>query len=134
MTQCTLVCVDPTQIEDFLPHVAEQIARACRRGLHDYEGSLRALRGGQALLWLVWDGEQVLASLTTELHRINGRKLCFIATLGGQNREQWIGLISEIEKFARAEGCQSVIIMGRKGWSRALPEYHTRGLILERAL
>jgi hypothetical protein len=134
MQPCTLVCVDPAQIEDFLPHVTEQIAGACRRGLHDFEGSLRALRSGHAILWLAWDGEHILASATTELHRINGRKLCFIATLGGRNRDRWLGLISGIEQFARAETCESVIIMGRAGWSRALPEYRTRGLILERAL
>jgi hypothetical protein len=132
--QCRLLCIDPAQAADFWPHVSSFIEKACRRGLHDFAGAEQSVRSGAALLWIVWDEVEIVAALTTELHRINGRKLCFIATLGGKRRERWLHLIEGIESYATAEGCAGVIIMGRPGWRRALRQYGERGTILERSL
>ncbi len=140
---CRLLCVDPAQAAEFWPHVAPLIEQACRRGLHDFAGAEQSVRSGAALLWIVWDQAEIVAALTTELHRINGRKLCFIATLGGKQRERWLHLIEGIESYARTEDCAAVIIMGRSGWQRTLMRledgrkrpgapYRTRGVIMER--
>jgi hypothetical protein len=137
-----LICVAPDQVAAFWPHVAPLIAAACRRGVFDLDGCRRSLLEGRALLWLVWDedaspdgaGGELLAALTTELHRINGRLLCFIAALGGRARGRWLHLIAGIEAFARAEGCAAVVVMGRPGWARALKHYRLRGIILEKGL
>jgi hypothetical protein len=32
-------------------------------------------------------------------------------------------LVPKIEKFARAEGCQSLLANGRRGWAKILPDY-----------
>lgn len=140
-----MLCVDPAQAGDFWPHVEPFIAAACRRGLHDLAGAEQAVRSGAALLWIVWNGESIAATLTTELHRINGRKLCFIAALGGRERRRWLHLIEGIESYARAEGCAAVVVMGRAGWQRELGAvrqdgrerpgaYRLRGVIMERTL
>jgi hypothetical protein len=130
-----LLCVDPAQVRDFWPHVEPLIKAACARGLHDFGGTLRSLERGTALLWLVSDGEEIFAALTTELHKLNERKVCFISTLGGRQHRQWVHLVSGIEDFARAEGCEAVLLMGRKGWLRAMPpSWRQRGIIMERAL
>jgi hypothetical protein len=47
---------------------------------------------------------------------------------------RWIGLIGKIEEFARAEGCSSTRIMGRKGWARVLTSYRTKRIVLEKEL
>ncbi len=130
---CRLICVDPAQAAEFWPFVASLIERACKRGLYDYAGAERSVLAGTALLWLAWNGE-IAAAATTELHKINGRKLCFIAALGGTNRGRWLHLIGGIEDFARAEGCEATVIMGRPGWKRVLPSYKMRGAIIERML
>jgi hypothetical protein len=133
---CRLICVVPDQVEAFWPHVEGLIAQACARSLYDLAGCRRSLREGRALLWIVWDDENgaIVAALTTELHRINGRLLCFIAALGGRERGRWLHLIAGIEAFARAEGCAAVIVMGRRGWARALSGYRPRGIILEQGI
>ncbi|MCC6779765.1 MAG: hypothetical protein IT537_24555 [Hyphomicrobiales bacterium] len=129
-----MLCVDPAQAGEFWPHVEPFIAAACRRGLHDLAGAEQAVRSGAALIWIVWDGESIVAALTTELHRINGRKLCFIAALGGNERRRWLHLIADVESWARAEGCVAMIVMGRLGWQRELRGYRPRGVIMERTL
>jgi hypothetical protein len=47
---------------------------------------------------------------------------------------EWLSLIDGIEKYARAEQCEGVIVMGRPGWQRMLSGYKQRGTILERSL
>lgn len=128
---CQLLCVAPDQAAEFWPHVAHYIERACRRGLHDFAGAERSVKTGAALLWIAWDEPEILGAATTELHKINGRRLCFISAMGGKDRDKWIGLVSGIEDFARAEKCDAVVIMGRTGWTKALPRYHERGRIIE---
>ncbi len=131
---CRLICVDPVQASEFWPFVAPLIEKACKRGLYDFVGAERSVLSGTALLWLVWD-EEIVAAGITELHKINGRKLCFISALGGIDRSRWMHLEDGIHDFARAEGCEAVVIMGRPGWVRALPpQYKMRGAIIERAL
>ena len=141
---CRLICVGPEDVEAFWPHVQGLIAQACVRSLYDLAGCRRSLRAGRALLWIVWDDEKgaIIAALTTELHGINGRLLCFIAALGGHSRDRWLNLIGGVEAYAQAEGCVAVIVMGRPGWARALRQgrrerlggYRLRGIILEKGL
>ena len=47
---------------------------------------------------------------------------------------RWLGLLGKIEEFARAEGCKSTRIMGRKGWARVLPSYQVKRIVLEKDL
>ena len=35
----------------------------------------------------------------------------------------WLHLLDGIEAFARAEGCDAMRIIGRKGWARVLKDY-----------
>ena len=132
MTPCQLLCVPPNQVADFWPHVEAMLRAGCERSLHDVAGMRRSLDGGDALLWLAWDGTAIRAAATTELHRINGRLHCFVAALGGTEHERWVHLLAGIESYARDEGCTSVIVMGRPAWRRLLAGYAQRGVILER--
>src|SRR5689334_20593328 len=80
----TLVCVDPARVHDVWPHVAALIAAAMRRsGLGELADVARSVGDGAALLWLAWDGERILAAAVTELHLIDGEKLCTILACGG---------------------------------------------------
>src|SRR5437660_1046933 len=100
MSECQLLCVAPAQVADFWPHVEAMLAQACARTLHDYHGMRRSLENGSALLWLAHDalhedGHEcpdgvIAAAATTELHRINGRLICFIAALGGREHARWL--------------------------------------------
>lgn len=130
-----LVCVDPAQIRQVWPHVKQMIERAIlRTGLNHTADIEDAVLRGDGLLWLVWDGAQVLAAVTTALIQTDSAKVCVITACTGESRNRWLALLSEIETYARHEGCSCVRIYGRKGWERALDGYGVKNVILERAL
>src|SRR5882762_99144 len=130
-----LVCVDPARVREIWPHVAHLIRRAMERGgMGGFAEVERSAGEGRALLWLAWDGAQILAAAVTELDLINGVKLCTIVACGGHGFERFGGLIGGLERFARAEGCARVRICGRRGWARWLPDYSVKRVILEKEL
>ena len=131
----TLVCVDPKQIKRVWPHAAHLIKSAIlRTGLSDFKEVEDSILDGDALLWLAWDGERIVAAASTTLEKANDRKSCTIVACGGDDMSQWLGLIEQIETFARNEGCQCVRITGRKGWLRVLDAYKSEYVIMEKAI
>lgn len=130
------VCVDPLQVRRVWPHVAHLIERAIARGgLSDFEAVAADVLAGRSLLWLAWDGAEILAAAVTEIGRDReGRRLCTIVGCGGHVFERWGFLVAELERYARAEDCAAVVIMGRKGWQRQLPSYRVQAIVLEKEL
>jgi hypothetical protein len=105
-----------------------------RGGFTDFADVERDVRGGASLLWLVWDGQAICAAVVTELRRANGKNFCTIVACAGAQRERWLPLIGELEAYARAEGCQAMKIIGRRGWTRALPGYRIKSVVLEKEI
>jgi hypothetical protein len=152
-----LVCVPPDRAAAIWPHVRALILAAMKRGgLSSFRPVEANVLAGDALLWLAWDGAHVQAAAVTELHATEWRKACVIVACGapsGRSRPSiaredgrqpplrramgmaaWLPLLAGIEAYARAAGCASVRIMGRKGCARALPTYHTARIVLEKEL
>jgi len=90
---------------------------------------------GRALLWIVHsDGHGIEAATVTRLDLTEHSKVCTILACGGVKRSRWLHLLEEIEAYAKAEGCGSTRLYGRKGWKRALPDYREIGIVMERKL
>jgi len=102
--------------------------------LTDFDIVSTDVLAGRNLLWLVWDGTEIYAAVVTSLVIANGRKSCIIVACGGRGVDEWLHLISKIEDFARAEGCQSMAIMGRAGWHRKLKAYRVTSTTIEKGL
>ena len=132
---CQLICVDPAQVHEFWPHVAALIKAAMEKGrLSSFADVEHAVRNGNALLWLAWNGETVKAAAVTELAVANGEKFCTIVACGGHDRAQWLPLLAGLETYGRAQGCAAMRIYGRRGWLKLLPEYRTTRVLLEKEL
>jgi hypothetical protein len=130
-----LVCVDPARVQDIWPHVAHLVRRAIARGgLTDVGAVERSVCRGDALLWLAWDGENILAAAVTELARIGRVKVCTIVACGGTNFPLFAPLIAGLERHAREEGCARMRVCGRRGWARLLADYSTTRIVLEKEL
>lgn len=130
-----LICVDPARINEVWDSIAPPIRSAMQRGgLTDFSEIEREIFAGSALVWLAWDGSDVLSAAVTQIHNVNGTKVCTIAACGGENRERWLHLIGGLERFARDEGCLKTRIVGRKGWMRELPDYRFTRVVLEKDL
>jgi hypothetical protein len=140
--ECELVCVDPAHVHLVWPLVSGLIEAAMRRGDFSSFAAVRdAVLGGDALLWLAWDGTEIAAAAVTELAATEWRKVCVVVACGGSTpasagagMRRWIGLLEKIEEFARAEGCAAVRIIGRAGWARVLRDYRTKRVVLEKHL
>jgi hypothetical protein len=131
-----VACVPPDKVELVWPRVSGLIFIAMKRGdLAAFHPVEQNVLSGVAQLWLmVEDRNNILAACVTELHATEWRKVCVIVACGGKDMDRWIELIEEIEKFAKAEGCSRVRIVGRKGWERVLPNYRTRRIVLDKDL
>lgn len=126
-----LVCVDPKRVHEVWPHAKPLIMSAITRtGLSDPADIEYDILNGDQLLWLAWNGEKIEAAASS--HLISG--VCVITACGGENMERWLPLFSQIETYAKNEGCRCVRIYGRKGWGRVLDGYHVEHVILERPL
>lgn len=130
-----LICVPPDRAAEAWPRVAHWIKDALRRAdLGSYRGIENCVLSGRFLLWLAWDGKQIVAAAVTDLLQTEWRKVCNIVACGGDDMAQWIHLIEGLEDYARSESCAAISISGRKGWEKTLPSYRVRFVILEKAL
>lgn len=88
---------------------------------------------GRALLWIVWS-DHIECACVTRLDVTEHSRVCTILACGGEGRSRWLHLMGGIENYAKAEGCDSTRLYGRKGWKRALPDYREIGVIMEKKL
>jgi hypothetical protein len=134
-TPCQLLCIEPARLHEFWPYVEPLIRRAVERSISTDLGTVATkLAHQQALLWLVWDGAHIRAAVVTSISAANGKKRCVIVACAGEGIEDWLPLIGQIEDYARAEGCASTAIIGRRGWQHTLKDYRPVAVTLEKRL
>jgi hypothetical protein len=146
-------CIDPANARSVWPDVSPLIYAAMKRGgLGSFAKVEQGVLAGELLLWVggrTTDEEgqkrslssvlrplsSVLCAAVTALEQTEWHKACAIVACGGRDAADWIGLLSRIEEFARAEGCGSVRIYGREGWLRLLPvPYRVKRVVIERMI
>jgi len=116
------------------PHVRDLIRAAVERtGLSSFADIEADVLTGNQLVWIAWDGKEILAAATTQLTKPLS-KVCTLTACSGYDREQWLPLFAQIEQYAANEGCTKMRIYGRKGWERVLDGYRVEHVILEKGL
>ena len=132
---CDLLCIPPNRVKDIWPTVCGLIAAAMKRG--DF-GSFSSVQddvfNGDALLWVAHDEKEISAACVSQISQTEWRKVCTIVACGGANMKRWLGLLEQIEAYAKAEGCSASRIIGREGWSVVLPAYQPHRVVLEKEL
>ncbi len=131
-----LLCIEPGfKTRQVWPSVRDMIKLSIETtNLSDFDAVERDVLQGRSLLWLAWDGLHIMAAATTELVLAQERKTCVVVACAGRGMETWLPLLSRIEDYAQAEGCVSMRIIGRRGWSRVLDGYRERFAIMEKTL
>lgn len=134
----SLVCVDPIRADEIWPHVSKLMERAFWSGIGD--DTVQTVKddvdAGRSLLWIIWDNvaKLILAAVTTKIVSVPTKKLCVVTSCSGSDMKRWIGLISEIEAYAKKERCDAVRIMGRIGWKSVLNGYHEPWICLQKSV
>jgi hypothetical protein len=91
---------------------------------------------GKVLLWIAVDDETAVvhAAMTTELIPMRCGLVCWMGQCAGDRMRDWSKFHTQIEEYARDEGCVKVVLKGRRGWERILDGYKIRTVTLEKAL
>lgn len=134
--ECQVLAVDPALVGRVWLDVAPMLAPAFNRGIGDLtlDAVKTALVSGAMLLWVAWSEGRIIAAVATELVRTPRHKLCVIACCGGEAISRWLHFIGLIEAYAKAEQCDVVRVMGRRGWERMLPGYAQPWIVLDKNL
>jgi hypothetical protein len=136
--ECVLVrpgCRGDHIDEKVTEHLAEAIKRSHNRIRIEHIWHLLDTEEAQLVL-AIRDKEIVGAVVTEFVEWVSGRRSLRVILCGGygalDGMEQ---MMKKLEEIALLGICQSVIIEGRKGWARVMPEgYEFSGVILEKEL
>jgi hypothetical protein len=128
-----LICVYPPQINEFWPYAEPVLKRATERCGNWSTGELKREIEKGALLWIVWDGKELLAACVTRL-AMETRGLILEALACAGEGQDWRRLYEEIEDYGRNEGCVLSRMSGRDGWRRIFSDYDLAWVTLEKRL
>lgn len=98
------------------------------------EQVLSDLLDKKAQLWVGVTETRMEGACVTEIFK-RGAKYCNIWLMGGRGINNWLYYLSTIEAWAKAEGCDAMLIeRGRLGWQRVIPEYKIKSITLTKEL
>lgn len=106
-------------IEKFWPLAEPYIKRALDRSHGEWEPEdIRNFCIGMDMqLWLVSDGDKIIAAITTEIVNYPRRRHLRIVTLAGSRTNEWLNDAAKIVfDWAKEIGCQGIEAQVRKGF------------------
>lgn len=130
--------VTPAELPALWP-VAEEILMRAPEHWSDHftlTDIQRLLCQDKLQLWLAADeGGYCLAALT-ELAVYPAKKTARIVWVGGEQLPKLLQCLGFVELWAKREGCETMEILGRRGWQRLLRQYQYeyRAVYLEKDL
>lgn len=132
-----LICIPPEEVYKIWPGQVHDMIDAgfAASDVPMPADLLEQLKYGTRLLWLAVTFESVIvAAMLTQLFEMRSGKVCKMMECGGTRLDQWKDFRTQIEQYAKAEGCDRVIVEGRRGWSRVLNDYKVTAVVLEKRI
>lgn len=131
-----LMCVAPYLLEDIWPMVEKKLDDGYAVGDEGVPDNIfERLHNGHACLWIVVDDQmRIPAAMVTEILLRRSGKVLWMTACGGARMAEWKHLLSEIEEYAKREGCVKVGMSGRFGWQRVLDGYEPTRVTLEKRI
>lgn len=131
-----LICIPPVDVRALWNGVYPMIDAGFAASDVPMPGDLLdQLTKGTRLLWIAMtDRHEILAAMMTQLFPMRTGMACKMLECGGERLAEWKHLREEIEQYAKREGCNRVLIEGRPGWARVLPDYKTVSVALEKRI
>lgn len=129
-------CIGPEQIDALWPLYGHHLERLERETGLVYAGQIRKdLRAASKQLWGYQHGPDIIGVAITSIYELPRGTVCEIyAACGTGSRSEIKAIVDEITRWARAQGCVQVRVLGRRGWLRVLTDFAYRGVILEKDL
>jgi hypothetical protein len=112
------------QIEDAIRPLIKKL------GVHmgnrfDEETLIETLKEGKMSLWISFNEEGLIrAFAATAIHEYPLRKVFSCIFCAGEKMDEWADdMMSMLMSYARDNGCRSIELTGRPGWTRYLKRY-----------
>lgn len=106
---------------------------AALSGLYTRESVLAALVAGDFQLWVAETDVMVMAAIT-EIAQYPALKQCAVVMAGGTQLDRCLPFLDTIEAWARENGCERMVVDGRRGWTRKLKGYVERKVTVVKGL
>lgn len=134
-----LVLIPREHIDAVWPLAEPHLERAL--GFADGEFTLEDtrdfLREGRFQLWLAWKAgdKRVIGAGVTEVYAYPRKRVCFLVLWASDApRETWLSGLGTVERWAKAQGCAAMRLLGRRGWGRVLDRYRPQYTVFVRSL
>lgn len=120
------VIIKPENLGPLWPKLLPLVKKMCGKSLGTWtpEKVKEEAKGGFIQLWLAYEpekpGEPFFAVVGTVIHQTGDALEILFA--GGDDMPAWLDQLEEIKAFGRLNGCKYLRFVGRKGWSRVLPD------------
>ena len=117
------------------PRVASLVRTALARGEGSYSESdvATACLTGAWVLWIVDTGGMVAAICVSQIADFPKQRKCILRYLAG-SMEAIEPHIPSIESYARREGCKVLEGYARKGWTRRMPDWTQKNVVMQKDL
>jgi len=135
-SEAELIAVDPHRATALWKAATPYLERSYRRSEQVMPADILAnVIWRKKTLWLVVDNEEIIGAGLTSIHQLENGKMCKIEHFAADGGiAKWLHLRETIHRFARAEGCDRVLIDARLGWQKYLLDYEPIAVILEKRL
>ena len=138
MAEHAIVGLRADQIEPVWHKIRPLIADAVTHSDGKYEvlDILSALLARDMQAWAITKGDEIVAIVITEIINYPRKKECRVLAVDGEGAKEWVHLVSEIEAWAKANGCQSIEPIARPGWEKLMKPlgYKRTHIILSKEL
>lgn len=131
-----MIPVPSTDARSVWPFISHYIQQAIDKTSGDFEleDILSLIEQKKAQLFFVKEGDEILSTWVTTIENSPSHKWVRVMWAGGKEREKWLHYLSAIEEWGKSIGCEKMVIAGRAGWEKVLPEYRKTSVILEKVL
>lgn len=124
----------------FWPQASEFIDLALAKAAGEYtiKDVYEFIKRDWLALWVAYDTEamEVVGALTIQIQIYPQKRVAMLVHLGAKDFSQIKGLFPRIERYCRENGCTSIMLWGRPGWSKVLSElgFEYRYSVLEKEI
>jgi hypothetical protein len=119
-----LMIVPPWRVNDLWPRLRPFVEKSVRRGAGrlDVEDVRRGTEEERYRLWVVMQGEDVIAVGASQILVFPGKSVLSVFMYSGERRAAQ-HLWPKVERYAREAGCAEVQIAGPRAWLRIFPDF-----------
>lgn len=125
MDEIVVCAIRPEDLPAVWPAVSKVLGKVEKytNGEYTLEDIYVFIEEGEDLLFVIYEGENILGAATARLTHHPSRLVCHFITCAGEKMDLWLDkLFDAAAPLIRAHKVDAVYIYGRPGWDKILPK------------